>query len=411
MQDRELYAQILGLQRPWHVINVALDVESETVEVTAEHRGEVCCPRCGKPCAGYDTRRRRWRHLDTCQFRTVLIADVPRVRCEEHGVVQMEVPWSEAGSRFTALFERVVIDWLKEASVAAVSRRMQLSWDQVDGIMERAVRRGLARRDELRPCRIGIDETAYQKRHEYVTVVTDLDESRVLDVADGRKSECLDRFFTELGQERCAAIEVVAVDMWPAYLRAIERHLPSASVAFDKFHVAKYLGEAVDTVRKQEHRELRRVGDESLARTKYLWLQNPSNMTDDRWSRLEALRATTLRTARAWAIKEHAMQLWDYTRPSWARRAWQRWLGWASRSRLKPMVDVARMVRRHLDGIVNAVVLRATNALSESMNAKIQRVKARACGYRNRERFRNAILFHLGGLDLHPRPGSAHTKS
>ena len=123
----------------------------------------------------------------------------------------------------------------------------------------------------------------------------------MLDVADGRKSECLDRFFTGLGQERCAAIEVVAVDMWPAYLKAIERHLPHASVAFDKFHVAKHLGEAVDTVRKQEHRELRRVGDESLTRTKYLWLQNPSNMSDDRWSRLAALRATTLRTARAWA--------------------------------------------------------------------------------------------------------------
>ena len=199
--------------------------------------------------------------------------------------------------------------------------------------------------------------------------------------------------------------------MWPAYLNAIERHLPNAAVAFDKFHVARHLGEAVDAVRKQEHRELRREGDESLTRTKYLWLQNPSKMSEDRWSRLDALRSTTLRTARAWALKEEAMQLWDYVRPSWARRAWQRWLGWASRCRLKPMVQVARMVRKHLDGIVNAVVLRATNAVSESMNAKIQRVKARACGYRNRERFRNAILFHLGGLDLHPRPCSAHTRS
>jgi transposase len=208
MQDRELYARILGVERPWHVIDVALDVEAGRVEVMVEHHGAVCCPRCAKPCAGYDVRRRQWRHLDTCQFRTLLTADVPRAKCEEHGVLQIDVPWAEPNSRFTALFERVVIDWLHEASLAAVSRRMQLSWDQVDGIMARAVRRGLARRDEVQPHRIGIDETSYQKRHEYVTVVTDLDASRVLDVADGRKSECLDAFFTGLGEERCSAIEV-----------------------------------------------------------------------------------------------------------------------------------------------------------------------------------------------------------
>jgi transposase len=192
MQDRELYARILGLERPWHVVDVELDVEAGTVEVTAERRGALCCPKCGEACAGYDVRQRRWRHLDTCQFQTFLVAEVPRVTCEEHGVVQVEVPWAEPNSRFTALFERVVIDWLHDASMAAVSRRMQLSWDQVDGIMARAVRRGLARRDDIYPTRLGIDETAYQKRHEYVTVVTDLDASRVLDVADGRKAECLD---------------------------------------------------------------------------------------------------------------------------------------------------------------------------------------------------------------------------
>jgi transposase len=101
-------------------------------------------------------------------------------------------------------------------------------------------------------------------------------------------------------------------------------------------------------------------------------------------------------------MKEHGMLLWEYVSRGWAARAWQRWLSWVSRCRLKPMVKAARMIRKHLQGIVNAVVLSATNAMSESMNSKIQRIKARACGYRNRTRFRNAILFHLGGLDLYP---------
>jgi transposase len=337
------------------------------------------------------------------------MADVPRGTCVEHGVRQIAVPWAESGSRFTALFERVVIDWLKEASASAVSRRLRLTWDEVDGIMARAVARGLGRRDAVQPTRIGIDETSYQKRHEYVTVVTDLDQSRVLDVADGRKQDCLDTFLGGLSQSQRDAIEVVALDMWQPYIKAVGRHLPQAQIAFDKFHVAKHLGDAVDTVRKQEHRELRAAGDETLTRTKYLWLQNPENMSDERWSKLRPLRSSTLRTARAWAMKETAMQLWSYVRPNWARRAWKAWLGWASRCRLKPMVRVGQMIRKHLDGIINAVVLSTTNAMSESMNSKIQRIKARACGYRNRARFRNAILFHLGGLDLYPRQLSTHT--
>ena len=409
MRDRDLYAKILGVESPWHVSDVVLDVEAGTVDVIVEFRGAPECPHCRKSAPGYDARRRRWRHLDTCQFETYLVADVPRVECAEHGVSQIDVPWAEPGSRFTALFEQVAIDWLKEASASAVARRMRLSWDEVDGIMARAVRRGLERREAVHPKRIGIDETSFQKRHEYVTVVTDHDGSRVIAVADGRKEECLDAFFNDLGEERCAAVEVVTMDMWPAYMNAAGRHLPNARIAFDKFHVAKHLGEAVDMVRKREHRELRAEGDESLARTKYLWLQNPARMRRDRRARLRELLAESLRTGRAWAMKDAAMKLWHYVSPTWARRGWEAWLAWASRSRLEPMVRVGRTVRKHLDGILNAVVLKATNALGESMNAKIQRVKSRACGYRNRARFRNAIMFHLGGLDLYPRPLVAHT--
>lgn len=414
MRDHDLYARILGIERPWSVTNVELDVEAEQVTIVVEHRGELTCPCCGASAPGYDTRRRRWRHLDTCQFRTYLVADMPRIKCSEHGVRQVNVPWADPGSRFTALFERLVIDWLLEASAAAVARRLNLTWDEVDGVMARAVRRGLHRREHLKPERIGIDETSYQKRHEYVTVVSDLDRSVVLDVADGRKEESLDGFFENLGDSQREAIKVVAMDMWPAYINAVTKHVANASekIAFDKFHIARYLSDAVDMVRKQEHRELLSRDDDRLKRTKYLWLQNPQNMSEKRWrGRFRELRSSTLRTARAWAIKETAMLLWDYVSRGWAERGWRRWLSWAVRSRLEPMVKVARMIRKHLRGIVNAVVLKTTNAMSESMNSKIQRIKARACGYRNRTRFKNAILFHLGGLDLYPQAAFAHTKS
>jgi transposase len=148
------------------------------------------------------------------QYRTIVIARVPRVECPEHGVVQVEVPWAEASSRFTARFEALVIDWLLEASFAAVARQVDLTWDEVAGIQERAVRRGLARRDLKPPKRIGVDETSFQRRHEYVTTVNDLDAGVVLYVADDRKQESLAAFYEGLGTEACAGLEAVVMDMW-----------------------------------------------------------------------------------------------------------------------------------------------------------------------------------------------------
>lgn len=127
MRDKELYKQILGIRSPWQVADVELSVGAGEVKVYVEQApgAEQHCPKCGKLCCGYDSRRRQWRHLDTCQYKTILVADVPRVECEEHGVVTVCVPWAEPGSGFTSLFEALVIDWLKEASTLAVSRLMK----------------------------------------------------------------------------------------------------------------------------------------------------------------------------------------------------------------------------------------------------------------------------------------------
>ena len=208
-------------------------------------------PKCGASCSGYDRRRRQWRHLDTCQFRTILVADVPRVECSEHGVVTVAVPCSEPGSGFTALFEALVIDWLGEASIAAVSRRLGLSWNAIDGIMQRAVRRGLERRADVDVSRIGVDETSFRKRHDYVIVVSDQNTQTVLHVADDRDQESLSGFYEGLSEDQKAGIESIAMDMWPAYISATLGEIPGAreKIAFDKFHVAKYLGDAVDQVR------------------------------------------------------------------------------------------------------------------------------------------------------------------
>ena len=295
MKERRVWGDLLGLTPPWRVRDVeyALDEGEVRIFVEVGSRAKLRCRSCERECAGYDARERRWRHLDTMQYRTIVIARVPRVECPEHGVVQVEVPWAEASSRFTARFEALVIDWLLEASFAAVARQVDLTWDEVAGIQDRAVRRGLARRDRKPPKRIGVDETSFQRRHESVTTVNDLDAGVVLYVADDRKQESLDAFYDGLGTEACAGLEAVVMDMWAPYIASTREHVPEAErkIVFDKFHVAKHLGEAVDQVRRQENRELRAEGDERLVKTKYLWLWNPDRMSRERWREFAPLRS------------------------------------------------------------------------------------------------------------------------
>lgn len=406
MQDRELYAKLLGLRPPWTITDVEVRMGDRAVNVLVSRDPDVplACPECGEACPRYDGRVRRWRHLDTMQFQTLLIAEVPRTKCAVHGVLQVRVPWAEENSRFTALFECLVIDWLKEASVLAVARLIGISWDEASGIQERAVRRGLARRQDEPTTKLGIDETSFKKRHEYVSVISDLQGSKVLHVLDGRSKEAVSGYFEGLAPDIKAAVQVVAMDMWEPFIKSVSEQLPQAAIAFDRFHVAKHLNDAVDRVRRSEHRELLARGDNRLVRSKYLWLQNPEDMKPERRRDFLALRDTSLRVARAWALKECARHLWYYQRRSVAESRWNAWLGWAQRCRLPPMAKVGRMVKAHFDGVMNAVVLGVTNAASESINARIQRVKRLANGFRNRERFKNAIYFHVGGLDLYPRP-------
>jgi len=401
-----LYERILGLEAPWFVDTVELDESDGAVVVyLGVDEGEpLGCPECRRSSPRYDKRRRQWRHLDTCQYQTYVVADVPRVKCDEHGCRMIEVAWAEPRSRFTEMFEALIIDWLLDSSIAAVARHFRLSWTAVDGIMKRAVARGLARRKRLKIKRIGVDEIAFKKRHDYITVITN-DQGHVLAVEDDRAKSSLRNFYDRLTKRQKGAIESVSMDMAPAYISVTLEEIPEAKrkIAFDKFHVAQALGKTLDDIRKQEHRELMRVrkGDE-LKGLRYTLLRNGANLDREQRQRIKSLSSIAAKTGRAWALKEYAMSLWHYQTRGWAQRAWDRWLSWAMRSRLKPMKIVAHMIKDKLWGILNAIVHKADNAMAESVNSKIKALKMKARGYRNRERYKTAIMFHFGGLRLHP---------
>ncbi|MBX6421760.1 MAG: ISL3 family transposase [Nevskia sp.] len=409
MRDVDLYRQILGLPEPWLVTDVNLDLNGGRVEVLVTHPEGLrwMCPQCGKHLAVHDhAAERSWRHLDTCQLQTVLRARVPRVNCPEHGVLQVKVPWAEPRGRFTALMERWIIDVLQQcATISGACRLLRLSWDEVFGVMDRAVRRGQARKKPRVLRQIGVDEKAFRKGHSYTTIVSDIERSTIEYLADERKRESLEGFYNSLTPRQRQGIQAVAMDMWEPYITATQAQVPEAprKIVFDRFHIMQHVGQAVDAVRKTEHRALRAAGDDTLTRTKYLWLHSQENLTDARREQLSILLGQNLKVARAWAIKEALRQLWDYHREGWARRFFARWYFWATHSRLEPIRQVAHMLKRRLDNIVTYCRLRITNAVAEGINSKLMAIKRRACGYRNPEHFKIAAYFFCGGLDLYPR--------
>jgi transposase len=408
MRDTELYRHLLGLESPWEVSRVELSVDDGQVDVWAGHpkRTRWTCPECERVLPTYDHAEERvWRHLDSCQFLTYLHARPPRVDCPEHGVRQVALPWAEPMSRFTILFERLAVDVLKECDVAGASQLLRTSWDETWHLMERAVARGQATKPEMVPVHMGVDEKSAGRGQDYITVVSDLDRGTVEHIADERRQASLDSYFDRFSPKQLCGIEAVAMDMWEPFANSVRAHLADADdkIVFDRFHVMGYLGTAVDTVRKEENRSLTAEGDKSLTGSKYLWLYSQENLPKRHRGRFASLRDTDLKTARAWAIKETLRHFWEYKRRGWAERHWKSWYFWATHSRLEPVIEAARTLKRHLPGLLSYFAHPITNAGAEGLNSRIQAIRVSARGYRNRENFKTAIYFHLGGLDLHPQ--------
>jgi transposase len=328
------------------------------------------------------------------------------VRCGEHGVKSIDIPWAGKSSRFTLLFEAFAIRVLLAArSIEEARKLLGLNWHQVNEIKKRAVARGLVRRDEDPIRYIGIDEKQFRRGHSYISSLVDLKGSRVLEVVEDRtEASCRNLLETGLSEAQRVRVEAAALDMWPAFANAVEALLPDAAIVHDRFHISQHLTEAVDKVRRRENKQLIKQGDHRLKGSRYMWLVNDENLDERFQEAFAALKHSDLKVARAWAIKELFRDFWDYATRGWGHRHFNKWYSWAIRSRLEPIKKVARMLKRHLENLLNYFEHRITNAASEGMNSKIQTVKSNARGFRSFEGFRNSVLFYCGGLDMEPAP-------
>lgn len=400
------YRLLLGVASPWQVRHVKLELSEKRVEIELAwtEGAKAQCPVCGQDCTLYDyAPERTWRHLDTMPFETVLRARVPRVDCARDGVKTVGVPWAEPGGRFRRLFERFAMDVLLCArSVQQAAGLLGLSWEEGDHIRRRAVARGLSRRELAALTHLGIDEKSFRSGQSYISLLTDLQGRRVLDMVQGRTQAAAEALWDTWSAAQRKAIEAVAVDMWEPFLKASRAKAPQAELVHDQFHVAAHLNEAVDPVRRAEHKALMAVGDDTLKGSRQLWLYKPLHFSEEQAARFAALKDSGLKVARAWAAKELFPKLWTYRYEGAARRFFRQWFGWMSRSRLKPLIKVAKLLKSHLENILTYLRHPITNAVTEGLNSKIQMIKSNARGFRSFDNYRIRILCFCGKFNLYP---------
>lgn len=403
MPMNELFRVALGLDEPWRVQKVEFVEAESQLHLWLDYLAGSTfpCPACGKTgCAVYDGAERTWRHLNFFQHRTLLHARVPRVECAQDGVKTVPVPWARPGSGFTLLMEAYIVLLVQSGMTPAQVGRLIGEHDtRIWRVVNYWVAEARARADYSHVTQVGVDETSRARGHSYVTVFADLDpdKRRVLFACTDRDHETFRAFVEDLkahGGDPARVFDV-CIDMSPAYRKGAAEYLPQAALTFDAFHVAKLAGEAVDQVRREERRHR-----PELAGTRYVWLKNEWNLTETQAKQLEELAHLDLKTARAYRLKSVLQDIFTPQRVGEGEALLRWWCNWAQRSRLPPMVELARTLRRHWDGVVNWFRSRINNGVLEAINGLIQAAKRRARGFRNPHNLITMIYLLVGKLDL-----------
>ena len=401
MDKLGLFQAALGIVEPWRVTEASFDPESGRLELHLDFvRGaRFACPEGDQgACAVHDTATKTWRHLDFFQHQAYLHARVPRVRCPTHGVRQVSLPWARPGSGFTLLFEALLLEFAPHMPVAAIARMVGEHDTRIWRVLEHYVQLARDSLDFSAVTRVGMDETSARRGQDYISLFMDLDTPRVMFATEDRDAATVERFALDLSAHGGAAGQVanVCCDMSPAFIRGIGDHLPQAQITFDRYHVIAQLGDAVDQVRRGE-----RKSAPELARTRYLWLKRPENLSARQTETLAWLTrpSSQLATARAYRWRMDFNGFYD--QPAELAEAYlTRWCRGAIRSRLEPIKTFVRMVRSHRDGILRWHQTRASNGILEGTNSLVQAAKRKARGYRNKRKMITIVYLIAGRLPL-----------
>ena len=399
----KIFEEALNIQSPWEIKEVRLDYERRRLDIILDfERGALfSCSECHKALTAYDTRIREWRHLDFFQFETHIYAPLPRTECPDCGVKTIDVPWANAKSGFTIFFEAWVIELAQVMTIKAASNRLRISDDALWRLLKRVVAKAISNQDLSRVCEIAVDETSWKKGHKYVSFVFDYQARKLIFAAEGKDHSVLEGFAQHLeshGGKR-ENIRRVCCDMSKAFIKGIEENFPQAAITFDKFHVIKAINEALEKIRRREAQE-----NPILKGSRWDWMKNPKNLNETGQKRInDALGKKRLQTGKAYRLKVLLQEILDAKNGMTYEAGKQElkgWLKWALRCRIPEMVEVAQMIRRHLEGILNWFSSRMTNALLEGYNSVLRAGRGVARGFRTSANVIIKSFLMAGKLDF-----------
>jgi len=336
------------------------------------------------------------RDLSCGDRRVFLDIEVRRVDCVRCGkVIQEKLPFLANNPFYTRRFAFYVGRRCRSATIKDVAEELHLDWHTVKELEKQYMREQLRRVGKPAPKVIGIDEISIKKRHVYRILVSDLVQERPIWFGGLDRSEAsMDEFFKWLGAKKSAGIRMAVMDMWKPFRTSTQRYAPKASILFDKFHVLRHLGEALDTVRKSEYGRLSGKGRRFIKGQKYTLLSNRENLTLEGRKSLALLLAANKRLNTAYLLKESFGQLWDYRREGWARRFFENWRDSLKWQRLRPYEKFAQMIEAHWDGIAAHCAVENKVALGfvEGLNNKVRVIQRRAYGLRDEDYLRLKVL-------------------
>jgi transposase len=318
-----------------------------------------------------------------------------RVSCAACGVKNEKLAFLSANTKYTLRFAMQIGGLCRAMTITDVARRMHLDWHTVKELDKIYMREQLARAGHPTPNIIGVDEVSIKKRHVYRIVVSDLEKRRAIWFGGkGRSEEDMDMFYALLGKENAVKIRLAVMDMWKPFRHSTRSHAPQAAILFDKFHILRHLGEALDKIRKAEYGRITGPQRKFIKGQKYVLLSHKANLTIEGRKSLQILLKANKRLNTAYILRESFHQLWDYKSEAWARRFFENWKAQLRWQRLKPYEKFAKMIERHWDGI--AAYCKPENKIAlgfvEGLNNKIRVLQRRAYGLRDEEYLRLKVL-------------------
>jgi len=413
MNTEELFRIALGLAKPWTVTEIAFSEDKHQLDLHLDFPAgsRFACPQCGQgDCPVHDTQERTWRHLNFFQHKTLLHARQPRVKCPEHGVKTVEVPWARPQVGFTLLMEAFIMALVQSGMTPKQVARMIDEHDtHIWRILEHYVEKARNEADYSDVKIVGVDETSRRRGHHYISVFMDLQGKRVMYATEGRDAETVKAFKADLEAHggKAKQIEEACLDMSPSFIAGLREEFPDAHQTFDPFHLMKLVNEAVDEVRRQEQKD-----HPELTGTRYVWLTNRWKHTRKQQESFEELRGAKLKTVRAHHMKCVFQDIMTEPDRTVAEEQLAHWRTWAARSRLAPMVKVAKTFKDHWAGVVRWFTSRISNGLLEGINSLIQTAKRKARGFRSTKYLITMVYLIAGKLKFTlPTLGcAAHTK-